>query len=644
MLKIRRIDKNPILVPDNTNPWESENSFNGCVLKDNGTFHMVYRAQGEMRPYANVQLPLSTIGYCKSPDGVNFSGRRQLIKPENDWERFGCEDPRITKFGDKYFIFYTSLSSFPFSPQSIKVSLALTHNLEKIEEKHPCTTFNSKAMALFPEKVNGKIAAILTAHTDNPPAKIAIAYFDREEDIWSADFWNKWHGDMENFVIPLLRSGDDHMEVGAPPVLTNEGWLLIYSYIYNYRSAPKTFAIEGVLLDRDNPQKVLGRSKPLLVPEEDYEIFGKVPDIVFPSGAVIDDDLLLIYYGAADTCTCVASVKLEELLCEILENKPEIWKSRTDIIHLTRYAGNPIISPVKEHHWENKYAFNPAAIYEGGKVHLLYRAMGDDDTSVMGYASLTDGMQVDERLDKPVYLPREGFERKTQNGNSGCEDPRITRIENKLYLCYTAFNGKDSPRVALSSIKADDFLAHKWNWEKPILISPPGIDDKDACIFPEKINGKYVFIHRFNPFIWIDYADHLVFHDRFIHGMILLKPRIHSWDSEKIGLGPPPIKTSSGWLLIYHGLSRYSRKYRLGAALLSLDNPAQVIARLDYPILEPEDELDKTGFRPDTVFSNGAVVIGDTLYVYYGAGDRVTGVATVGFTKLVNELSKHITE
>src|SRR3989344_5109234 len=117
-------------------------------------------------------------------------------------------------------------------------------------------------------------------------------------------------------------------------------------------------------------------------------------------------------------------------------------------------------------------------------------------------------------------------------------------------------------------------------------------------------------------------------------------PRVYSWDSEKIGIGPPPIKTNVGWLRIDHGLSRYSRKYRLGAALLALDKPRQVIARLDYPILEPMHEFEKKGFRPDTVFSCGAVVMGEELFVYYGGGDEVVCVAKLPLQQLLLELSK----
>jgi len=91
----------------------------------------------------------------------------------------------------------------------------------------------------------------------------------------------------------------------------------------------------------------------------------------------------------------------------------------------------------------------------------------------------------------------------------GCEDPRLTRIDKQVYMTYVAYNGYSQPRVALSSFMFDDFINKKWNWKKPVLISPPNIVDKNACILPEKINDKYVIFHRVFPNILIDFVDDL---------------------------------------------------------------------------------------------------------------------------------------
>jgi len=113
----------------------------------------------------------------------------------------------------------------------------------------------------------------------------------------------------------LQRLPEDHLEVGAPPVATEVGWLLLYSYIKNYFNPPPIFGIEAVLLDLKNPLKIKGRTKgPLLVPEKDYEQHGQVGKIVFPTGALVENGQLLVYYGAADTHCCLATVNLKSLL------------------------------------------------------------------------------------------------------------------------------------------------------------------------------------------------------------------------------------------------------------------------------------------------------------------------------------------
>lgn len=644
MITAQRFEDNPILSPNRAYPWESVAVFNGSVVRADTNYYMVYRAVGVKQPFANTAIALSSIGLAESHDGKHFGKSHQFIKPEESWERFGCEDPRITKFEGKYYIFYTALSTWPFSPDGIKVAGAVTSDLSRIEEKHQVTTFNSKAFALFPERVNGKITAILTADTDRPPAKITIAAFDKIDDIWSRDYWNDFYLTINPRTINLARSRSDHVEVGAAPVKTNQGWLLIYSYIYNYFISHATFAIEAVLLKGDDPNQVIARSpQPLLVPEKHYELYGVVPNVVFPTGVLIENDELVIYYGAADTTVCRATVPLDDLLSSLLPQSAgvTIFKTR-DLIPKERYKGNPIISPQKANKWEERFTFNPGAIYLDGKVHLLYRAQGSDNVSVFGYAALNDGYNVSERLNEPVYTPREDFEKSRSDGNSGCEDPRLVVIKDRIYMCYTAYNGIDHPRVALTSIATTDFLGKIWNWDKPVLISPANIDDKDAIMFPEKINGKFVFLHRFNPNIWIDFVSDLNFGTgSYLSGEILMEPRVYSWDSEKIGIGPPPVKTDMGWLLIYHGISRYSKKYRLGAALLSSDNPSLVLARLDFPVIEPETEHEKRGYRPETVFSNGAVVLGDKLFIYSGAGDEVVDIITMPLNTLLQVLKKY---
>lgn len=313
------------------------------------------------------------------------------------------------------------------------------------------------------------------------------------------------------------------------------------------------------------------------------------------------------------------------------------------MIRLKRYVRNPIITPLPEHEWEAKLTFNPGAIYLDNKVHILYRAMSQDNTSTLGYAVSKDGFTISERYPRPVYVPRIKEEKKKKPGTySGCEDPRITQIGDRLYICYTAFDGVGPTRIAMSSIKIDDFLNRKWKWSKPKLISPPGIDNKNSCIVPNMKDGKYGVFHRIYPGIWLDFVDDLEFNEerKWIKGSLWFKTRQNSWDSRKVGIAAPPIKTDAGWVLLYHGISNKDRHYRVGAILLDLDDPTQEIARSKYPLLEPRMQFELEGEVNNVVYPCGAVVIDGILFVYYGGGDQAIGVAAVKFNKLITDLIK----
>lgn len=629
---IERFKKNPILVPNKNQSWEAEAVFNGCPIQGGNKTYLLYRALSlpHYHTLAQVRMRISDVGVAESKDGINFKNRRRFIFPEYSWEQFGCEDPRVTKLNGKFYIFYTAISHYPFNADGIKVGVAVSKNLETVQEKHLVTPFNAKAMALFPQKIGGKIYAVLTVHTDRPPAKICVAPFDKEADIWSEKYWQNWYKNFEKYALPLQRKPEDHIEVGAPPLKTPEGWLLLYSYIRNYFSEQRLFGVEAVLLDLKNPSKIIARTEyPIFTPQEYYERFGMVPNTIFPSGALIKDDWVHLYYGAADTTCALARINLSSLLGEMLEKEKKTVK-------LSRTRENPIIVPDQKHVWEAKATFNPAAIYLEDKVHILYRAMSEDNTSVLGYARSADGSRIEERLPKAVYVPRESFEQKAQpNANSGCEDPRLTRIGDKIYMCYTAFDGKNPPRVAITWIKIKDFLKQKWNWTKPLLISPPNFDDKDALVFPEKVSGKYMIIHRVGEDIDFSFSDNLNFGDnKWIEEYRWITPRKGWWDGKKVGAAAPPIKTKDGWVFLYHGVSD-DGIYRVGAVLLDLKNPTKVVGRTDNPILEPETQYEKEGQVANVVFPCGAVLINKKLFVYYGGADQVVGLATVEIDKLL---------
>jgi predicted GH43/DUF377 family glycosyl hydrolase len=157
--------------------------------------------------------------------------------------------------------------------------------------------------------------------------------------------------------------------------------------------------------------------------------------------------------------------------------------------------------------------------------------------------------------------------------------------------------------VALTSISVKDFLAKKWDkWSKPQLTTPDKVNDKDTCLFPEKIGGQYMLLHRIDPQLCADFLDTLDFtKSKLTRCIEVMGPRAGMWDSVKIGIAGPPIKTDKGWLLIYHGVSK-TGTYRLGAVLLDLKNPSIVLSRTVDTIFEPLEDYEKKGVVPNAVF------------------------------------------
>jgi predicted GH43/DUF377 family glycosyl hydrolase len=281
---------------------------------------------------------------------------------------------------------------------------------------------------------------------------------------------------------------------------------------------------------------------------------------------------------------------------------------------------------------------NPAIIDIDKKVYILYRAVSDRNVSTIGCAISDDGLTVKERLDKPVYSPRESIETNGSGGNFGCEDPRLVKIGDRIYMTYSAYDGV-TPRVAVSSISLHDFVARRFaNWSKSQAITPPGIPDKDAVILPEPINGKYMIIHRVNESICADFVSSLDFEKEKIDKCVeIMGPRHGMWDGQKVGISTPAIKTEKGWLLLYHGVS-WSSIYRVGAILLDKEDPTVVIARTAIPILEPEMDYETGGIVSNVVFPCGTIVRRGTVYIYYGGGDKVVGVAMVKLEALLDML------
>ena len=641
MFAADRYPYNPVLRPDVHYSWQALATFNGCPIREGRKTHILFRALSlpQYTFTAQKRISLSTIGHAVSTKGFQFDTYKQLVFPEHGWERFGCEDPRVTCIDGTYYIFYTALSTYPFSAQGIKVAVALSKDLIHIDEKHLVTPFNAKAMTLFPERIQGRLAAILSVDTDQPPAKTGIIYFDEPESMWNSDHWWSWYQNIETHMIDLRREQDDHIEIGAPPLLIDEGWLLVYSHINNYGRESVLFGIEAVILDRDDPTRVIDRTyNPIINPETYNEVYGMVPDVIFPSGALLEKDMLHMFYGAADTTCNVATISLDNL-------RARMEKPKEDFVTMERCNPHPVIGPIAEHEWEARTTFNPAAFYADDKVHIVYRAQSPDGTSTLGYATSTDGFTIEERLDEPIYVPRANFEQKKsgKTGNSGCEDPRTTLIGKTLYMLYTAYDGVQVPRVALTSIPLSSFLERDWDaWSNPVLITPPGLDDKDACLFPEKVNGKYLIFHRIAGEIDIAFTDSLDFDgSRWIDEYRWMRARNEYWDDEKVGIASPPMKTPKGWVLLYHGVSKKTHIYRVGAVMLDLADPTHIIGRTQGPLLEPDLPYEKVGEIPNVVFPCGSVLIEETIFTYYGCADQVINVAKISLQDIYTALQVH---
>jgi len=134
MVVTERYPDNPILKPDERHDWEDLAVLNWCPVEYQKKIHVLYRAISKKKKIHDVEFNVSTIGHAISDDGRHFNNRRQFITPEYDWEKYGCEDPRVTKVGSKFYIFYTALSKYPFTADGIRVGLAITRDFHKIEK------------------------------------------------------------------------------------------------------------------------------------------------------------------------------------------------------------------------------------------------------------------------------------------------------------------------------------------------------------------------------------------------------------------------------------------------------------------------------------------------------------------------------
>lgn len=317
----------------------------------------------------------------------------------------------------------------------------------------------------------------------------------------------------------------------------------------------------------------------------------------------------------------------------------------------SRHQGNPLLIPQEDFHWESEAVFNPAAIADKkGNVHLLYRALGKDGVSRIGYARKKLGM-VEERLPYPAHshstsnvnvLPHVRRYHPGLNasggGWAGAEDPRIVNLEGRVFLTYSAFQGWDSLRMAMVSLSEENFFRKRFTWSRPIFFSPKGQVHKNWVLFPQRIKGKFAILTSITPKVSIEYYESLEEFETRADSVISIHKQIPSsddrWEEYIRGVGPPPLYTEKGWVVFYHAIEKEDPgKYKIGALLLDKEQPEKIIARSTYPLLSPEESYENEG-KSGVVYACGAVLRDSVFHLYYGGGDRVVCSANLSMKDL----------
>ncbi len=300
-----------------------------------------------------------------------------------------------------------------------------------------------------------------------------------------------------------------------------------------------------------------------------------------------------------------------------------------------RDAANPILTAADFPRMVNT-VFNPAATVFEGETLLLVRVEFRSGLSHLAVATSSDG-----RSDWTIDHHRR-FEARidTFEEQWGIEDPRITRVGDDYMIVYTGYSA-GGPLVCLATTR--DFRTYE---RHGVLMSP---EDKDAALFPEQFGGRWALIHRPVPradlgaHVWLSWSPDL---RHWGDASVLLEARRGGWwDANKVGLGPPPLLTSDGWLICYHGVKTTASGsiYRLGLALLDRDDPTRVVQRGNEWVFGPHAPYERQGDVPDVVFPCGWILRddGDTLDLYYGAADSVICLATASVRDLLDHVHGH---
>jgi predicted GH43/DUF377 family glycosyl hydrolase len=560
----------------------------------------------------------------QSEDGFSFTSHTDKAKIVDEKRRnvnpHKAQDFRISKIGDVFYMLYK-------------------YRKEKLTSTYAATSKDLIRWQRISKLSSIKETGVVVSDYQHDGASIMYVGEKSIRLATSTDL-KTWNVDTN----PVLESQKDFY--GEWPIhiahatVAPEGILILYYVIKgNYH-----VALQAALFDKQDPRKLIKSfAQPIWESPDDWN-----KKRAYPVGITMVDNLYISYWISEIEGLFAISHPSFATLGVYRRDKPAYL--------LDKFKNNPILKPIVDHFWESRATFNPGALYEKGRVHMIYRAIGDQDVSVLGYASSSDGITFDERLADPAYIPTEPFECSTPFSRAsasyspyasgggcygGCEDPRLTKIDDTVYMTYVAYDGWSPPRVALTSIAFDDFINHKWDWKKPVLISRPGQVNKNACLLPEKVDGKFVLFHRIFPHILVDYLDDLNFDGKtkWLTGQAKISPRKGYWDSRKVGVGATPIKTKDGWLLIYQAVGdQDSSRYKMGAMLLDLKNPTKVLHRSIKPILEPTEWYENEGFKAGVAYPCGSVIMNDKLHVYYGGADMVTCAATAPIDEFIDHL------
>lgn len=449
--------------------------------------------------------------------------------------------------------------------------------------------------------------------------------------------------DFETWQLsePLLSVRKGHFDsnhlhiIGG--VTTDKGIVIFYG-VEEERRGKAMVKVGAAIFSLMNPRQLLWRSDQPL-----WEIDVDKADYPLRSlGAIIFGNKIHLYWSSKRHEIFLSTIPTSFFTLEnVAPSGPTSLK---------RSGANPILTARPDNDWENVSTFNPAALYIDDKVHLMYRAVGESGISVVGYAGSKNGVDIDERLNQPAYameLPKKKDKKKIKkfstiypSGGSwgGCEDPRLTRIGDRIYMTYVACDGWSPQGMAVTSISVQDFLNKHWDWTEPVLMSQPGELTKNWVLFPEKIGGKYAILHSTSPSVLVDYVDSLD-SDLKIKSRAPGGTNLKRWDNLMRGAGSPPIRTKYGWLVLYHAMDRRDpNRYKVGAMILDINDPTKILYRSNRPILEPVEIYENMGFKSGVVYACGAIVKDGELMVYYGGADSVVCVATANLEEFLQAI------